>query len=83
MSDPSDSKRPEPKLQGLACPRCGCRHMYTVETRSTPHRIIRTRECRHCGRRMKTYEQYSSHAAVFKEPSNSIPPRTGVQGCQG
>lgn len=63
---PNESNNSETKFQSLECPRCGCRHMYTVETKSTPHRIIRTRQCRHCGRRMKTYEQFSGHAPVFK-----------------
>jgi len=70
MSNESKSKDSEPKFQSLECPRCGCRHMYTVETKSTPCRIIRTRQCRHCGRRMKTHEQFSSHAAAFKKTTS-------------
>ena len=65
MANEPKTKDSEPKFQSLECPRCRCRHMYTVETKSTPHRIIRTRQCRHCGRRIKTYEQFSGHAAVF------------------
>ena len=56
-----------PKLQGLECPRCGCRHMYVMYTRSTPTRIVRIRECRHCGRRLKTCEQATEYVATFGE----------------
>jgi hypothetical protein len=65
MTKTDASKERPAKLQSLECPRCGCRHMYVVDTRSTPNRIIRVRECRHCGRRMRTYEQFSGYAATF------------------
>ena len=43
---------------GLECPGCGCRHFSVVYTRPwRPGRIVRRRECRHCGRRMTTIEQ--------------------------
>lgn len=43
--------------KGLACPRCGCRHLFVVYTRpADARRIMRRRECRHCGRRVVTYE---------------------------
>ena len=44
--------------RGLRCPKCGCGHFCVVYTRSTwGGRIIRRRECRHCGRRMTTLEK--------------------------
>ena len=43
--------------QGLVCRQCGCRHFYTVYTRPKPGRILRLKECRHCGRRMVTRER--------------------------
>jgi len=44
--------------RGIECPRCGCRHLRVVYTRpALGGRIIRRRECRHCGRRITTYEQ--------------------------
>ena len=43
--------------EGIGCPRCGCRHMYVVYTRQRAKKILRVRECRYCGRRIKTYEQ--------------------------
>lgn len=42
---------------GLACPNCGCRHLPVVYTRHRHGRTIRVRECRHCQRRIQTYEQ--------------------------
>ena len=42
---------------GLACPTCGCRHLPVVYTRHRQQRTIRVRECRHCKRRIQTYEQ--------------------------
>lgn len=44
--------------RGLECPRCGCRHFHILYTRATVGgRILRRRECRHCGRRLTTYEK--------------------------
>jgi transcriptional regulator NrdR family protein len=45
------------RSRGLECPRCGCRHLYVLYTRQRLKKILRVRECRHCGRRIKTYEQ--------------------------
>jgi transcriptional regulator NrdR family protein len=52
-------KNPESNTRaaGLECPRCGCRHLYVVYTRQRLKKILRVRECRHCGRRINTYEQ--------------------------
>lgn len=59
------------KLQCLECPRCDCRHMCVVETRSTPKRIVRIRQCRHGGRRVITCEAIG----VWRVP--------GVADCSG
>ncbi|HOF18979.1 MAG TPA: hypothetical protein PK082_08710 [Phycisphaerae bacterium] len=50
---------PQPEEQrGIACPKCGCRHFHVVYTRATTQgRVMRRRECRHCGRRITTYER--------------------------
>lgn len=47
----------DPKKLGLACPRCGCQHLPVIYTRRKPGYILRLRECRHCGRRVRTREQ--------------------------
>lgn len=42
---------------GLECPRCGCGHFHVLYTRATvANRLLRRRQCRHCGRRITTYE---------------------------
>jgi transcriptional regulator NrdR family protein len=44
--------------RGLECPRCGCRHFRVIYTRAAwGGRIVRRRECRHCGRRITTHER--------------------------
>jgi len=44
--------------RGLECPRCGCHHFRVLYTRRAwGGRILRRRECRHCGRRVTTYEK--------------------------
>lgn len=47
---------------GLRCPRCGCGHFKVIYLKRLPGRIMRRRECRHCGRRMSTWE-VSHHAS--------------------
>jgi hypothetical protein len=47
--------------RGLECPRCGCQHFHVLYTRAAiGGRILRRRECRHCGRRVTTYEAAST-----------------------
>ncbi len=42
---------------GIVCRGCGCRHFHLVEIRpALAGRIMKRRECRHCGRRLTTYE---------------------------
>ncbi len=47
---------PKDRPVGLVCPRCGCADLRVETTRCTPGRIVRYRLCRHCGRRVTTYE---------------------------
>lgn len=43
---------------GLRCRNCGCRHFFVVYTKGVRGgRILRRRECRHCGKRLTTYEK--------------------------
>lgn len=48
----------EPRTdRGLECPACACRDFRVVYTRPlSDGRIERRRECRHCQRRVTTYE---------------------------
>lgn len=42
---------------GIACPQCGCRHFYTTHTEPLRDgRIRRRKVCRHCGRKLLTFE---------------------------
>jgi transcriptional regulator NrdR family protein len=44
--------------RGIECRACGCRHFTIIYTRATwGGRIIRRRECRHCGKRLTTSEK--------------------------
>ncbi len=42
---------------GIRCRKCGCRHFRVLETRKAMGRILRRRECPHCGRRITTFER--------------------------
>jgi hypothetical protein len=62
--------------RGLECRRCGCRHFEVVYTRPCPGgRILRRRECRHCGKRIVTWEREIG-GPVQAAPG---PARTGPQ----
>jgi transcriptional regulator NrdR family protein len=56
---PRDPAQPHTsERRGLVCQRCGCGHFRVIYTRPTRGgRIIRRRECRHCGRRVLTAEE--------------------------
>lgn len=48
----------KPLAVGLECRKCGCRHFEVVYTRPIARgKILRRRECRHCGRRITTTEK--------------------------
>jgi transcriptional regulator NrdR family protein len=59
MSQPQPQTVAKPEEQrGILCPRCGCGHFYVVYTRRAwGGRIVRRRECRHCGKRVTTFER--------------------------
>jgi ribosomal protein L33 len=49
--------RPARDELGIRCPRCGCRHFYTTNTEPLRDGRIRRRKfCRHCGRKVVTFE---------------------------
>ena len=50
-----------PDKRGFECISCGCRDFRVLYTRPVwGGRILRRRECRHCGRRITTYERTAS-----------------------
>ena len=57
MDEHTQSKDIQEK-RGIECPRCGCRHFRVLYTRrACGGRLLRRRECRHCERRITTYEK--------------------------
>ena len=56
--DTADKSSEQNESRGIACPGCGCGHIRVLYTRrALGGRLLRRRECRHCGRRVTTYEQ--------------------------
>lgn len=56
------SSKTRPPQRGLVCQSCGCRHFHVVYTRrGAGGRLIRRRECRHCGKRITTWEAAIGH----------------------
>jgi transcriptional regulator NrdR family protein len=54
------------RVVGIQCPKCGCRHFFTTHTEPLRDgRIRRRKRCRHCDRKIITYEatQHSGTAA--------------------
>jgi transcriptional regulator NrdR family protein len=57
MTDGRERKTWPPKDgRGVVCPRCGCADLRVLNTRHSLGRIVRYRQCRHCSRRVTTYE---------------------------
>jgi len=57
LNQSPDTPKHDDEPRGILCPRCGCTHFRVLYTRAKPGgRIMRRRECRHCGRRVTTWE---------------------------
>ncbi len=55
---PLESREPQPEEIGIPCFRCGCNYMRVVYTRHRrDRRIVRMRQCNHCGTRVMTVER--------------------------
>jgi transcriptional regulator NrdR family protein len=53
-----DAKKVSENGRGLRCRYCGCGHFHVVYTRPAfGGKLVRRRECRHCGRRITTWER--------------------------
>lgn len=47
---------------GITCPACGCRHFHVIYTRRAwGGLVVRRRQCRHCSRRITTWERAIGH----------------------
>ncbi|MCA9221526.1 MAG: hypothetical protein KDA71_14445 [Planctomycetales bacterium] len=54
----TQSSKPGSDDRGLTCRQCGCKHFRVIYTRAgRSGKVIRRRECRHCGRRITTLEK--------------------------
>ena len=57
MAEQTETKTSQEQL-GLECRRCGCKHFRVLYTRASQGgQIKRRRECRHCGKRITTWEK--------------------------
>jgi transcriptional regulator NrdR family protein len=50
----------QPKSRGLACPRCAATRWCVLESRRSPGRITRVRECKQCELRVRTREVFEA-----------------------
>ena len=46
----------EENSEGIACPKCGCRHLEYSYGKDAPAERMRVKRCRHCGTRVMTSE---------------------------
>lgn len=59
MDDSAKKTTPTPTAdeRGLECRHCGCGHFRVIRSRPTwPGRIMHRRQCRHCGKRVRIWE---------------------------
>jgi hypothetical protein len=55
---PTPLVTPPTDQRGLVCRQCGCKHFRVIYTRPAwGGRLVRRRECRHCGKRFTTWEK--------------------------
>lgn len=58
MTIVSNKEEPLDDDRGLRCRHCGCRQFSVVYTRRAwGSKLVRRRECRHCGQRVTTWER--------------------------
>ena len=70
-------KRTPTQKRGLECPQCGCGHFRVLYTRrALGGRLLRRRECRHCRRRITTYE----HSDAIGNARNALVSRADHDG---
>jgi transcriptional regulator NrdR family protein len=54
---------PNTEGSGLCCPGCGGKHLPAVYTRQSGKNRVRVRQCRNCGRRIRTTEKIVANDA--------------------
>ena len=61
---------------GICCPQCGCRHFDTTHTEPLRDgRIRRRKVCRHCGRKVLTFESTAVKAYLNGQARTAEPER--------
>lgn len=58
---------------GMACPKCGCRHLEVYYTRPMRNGRLRVRRCRNCRAEIRTREVITA-ARPGRRPPRSAPP---------
>lgn len=61
--------------KGIQCPRCGCRDLHVANTIMQLGRVIRYRQCRHCGKRIRTKES----PEIYYSPIQITKPEPVIQ----
>lgn len=55
--EPDESEKPVEKTGGIKCPKCHCRHLWSVrDTDNVADAVRRYRVCRNCGCVVRTRE---------------------------
>jgi transcription elongation factor Elf1 len=62
MTEKRRKDAPEKPPRSLECPDCGCEHFEVVWVAHKPRKIIRRKQCRNCGRRIRTIERLDGDA---------------------
>lgn len=53
-----DQNQRDQEDRGLRCRHCGCGHFRVIYTRRrSGNKLVRRRECRHCGQHITTWER--------------------------
>lgn len=61
----------ETENSGVACPRCGCRHLKGRDSKRRANATFRYRYCRHCGALVRTKE------VIVQVLDRKVDPETG------
>jgi DNA-directed RNA polymerase subunit RPC12/RpoP len=68
--------------KGIRCPACGCRDLHVVNTIVQLGRIIRYRQCRHCGKRIRTKERIDYAQNYVEKGISAFDQGSGTAGPQ-
>jgi len=66
---PESIRKAKDFSQGIACPKCECRHWNVEQTRRVGGMLKRVRTCRNCGCMIESQERFS---AIIETDDGSI-----------